>query len=256
MLNNLYKEFAAYYATITNDRDFKAQMQCILDTYNEASPCTAMLELFAGQSAHSIEAMRRGIEVWAVDSSTEMKDLALANGFNHADHYVVGNLPEAVSEFAAAPRFDCVLALFNGICNLTTGGLFDLLMALKEVLNARGKAFVEFQDLFYMMEYVGNAGVQYQDIIHTNGDLIKYAWPADKIKWNPYSFTAEVPVKMMIQSWRGTQLKEFTSTDHIHSAEVVLFLASLAGFKGRILTEEEPWKSCFEFSVVLELSLP
>ncbi len=129
MLNNLYKEFAAYYATITNDRDFKGQIKCILDTYDAESPCNTLLELFAGQSVHSIEAMRQGTDSWAVDSSTEMKELAIANGFNNAGQYVVGNLPEAILDFAAAPKFDCVLGLFNGICNLTTEGLFDLLMS-------------------------------------------------------------------------------------------------------------------------------
>ena len=255
VLNNLYNEFAAYYATITNDRDFKTQMQCILDTYDAGSPCNDLLELFAGQSFHSIEAMKQGAEIWAIDSSADMKELAIANGFNKAGQYVVGNLPEAVSAMAEAPRFDCVLCLFNGICNLNTEGLSRLFKALKEVVSEKGKVFLELQDLFYMMEYVSDPSVHYHDVAHGDYAMIKYAWPAEKIKWNPYSFTAEVPVKMMIQSWQGTQLKDFTSTDHIHSTEVVLFLAGLAGFKGKILSEEEPWKTAFQFSVVLELSL-
>ncbi|WP_442587804.1 hypothetical protein ACSBL2_17300 [Pedobacter sp. AW31-3R] len=154
MQNKLYKEFASYYAAVV-DRDFKEQMGQILVEYNLTHPCRNMLELFAGQSLHSISSYQfKKIDTWAVDSSAEMKTLAIQNGFKNPDQYIVGNLPEALLSLKHKINFDCILALFNGVCNLDTKALYDLLALLKILLNNYGKVFLEYHDIFYIMKYL------------------------------------------------------------------------------------------------------
>lgn len=250
MRNDLYKEFADYYAAVL-ERDFKGQMELLLGEFTAAHPCRNMLELFAGQSLHSISADEFAVlDNWAVDSSAEMKALAIGNGFKRAEQYLVGNLPEALSPLKHKMRFDCIFALFNGVCNLEVKALYELLSQMKILLNTYGKIFLEFHDLYYIMKYMEDPRIDYQEVKDKHGNLLKFAWPSDTIKWNSYSFTAEVPVRIMTDE----QSIDFYSIDHLHSTELILFLAGLVGLQGRILTEEERWKATFPCMIVLELS--
>lgn len=255
MKNKLYKEFASYYADVTNDRDFKSQLELILDTYDPANPCKSLLELFAGQSLHSIEAQRKhGIDVWAIDSSTEMKQLAIAEGFENPEKYIVADLPDAMLSIDET-KFDCITCLYNGLSILNMEGVFMLLKNCKDKLTDNGKIFVEMHDIFLMTEYLSNPQVHYKEIENSKGELIKYAWPSGKIRWDRYTYRAEVPVQFLIQSSQRTDTIEFTSYDTIYSAEHIVFLASLLGLESMIFTENPTWAALYPSSVILQLSI-
>ena len=256
MKNKLYKEFASYYADVTNDRDFKSQLELILDTYDSANPCKSFMELFAGQSLHSVEALKKpDIDVWAIDSSTEMKQIALAEGFKNPAQYIVGDLPEAILNCPENAKFDCITCLYNGLSILNIENVFQLLKNCKQKLNDHGKLFVEMHDIFLMTEYLSDPQIRYTEVTNSKGELIKYAWPSGKIKWNAYNYRAEVPVQFLIQSSQRTDTIEFTSYDHIYSTEHIIFLAGLLGFEARILTETPAWIEFFGSSIILELSI-
>jgi hypothetical protein len=258
MKNKLYKEFASYYVAATNDRDFKNQLELILDTYDAENPCRSILELFAGQSLHSIEATKNpDMDVWAIDSSSEMKQIALAAGFNNPDKYIVGDLPEAILDCVDQVKFDCITCLYHGLSNLTKTAVFDLLNNCKKILNSNGKLFIELHDIFYMMQYIANPQIHYTEVENAKGEQIKYAWPSDKIEWDPYTFTAKVPVKFLVQSPQRQRVDtiEFTSTDHLYSTEDIVFLANLLGYNCRIMTTHPSWGKYFEKEIILELSI-
>ncbi|KIO76591.1 hypothetical protein TH53_14210 [Pedobacter lusitanus] len=153
MRNKLYKEFASSYAAVTNNRDFKAQLELLLNTYQPEQPCQSFIELFAGQSYHSIAAIQKGtMDVWAVDSSLEMKQLAVAEGFLNPEQYIVGDLPGSI---AAHPvKFDCVACLYSGLSTLPMQAVYELLQNIRPLLSNKGKVFIELHDIFYTMEYV------------------------------------------------------------------------------------------------------
>lgn len=255
MKNKLYKEFASYYADVTNDRDFKSQLEVILETYDPAHPCKSLLELFAGQALHSIEAQRKhGIDVWAIDSSIEMKRLALAEGFENPEKYIVADLPDALLSVKET-KFDCITCLYNGLSNLNMEDVFLLLNHCKDKLSENGKIFIEMHDIFLMTEYLSNPQIHYTEIENSKGELIKYAWPSGKIRWDRYTYRAEVPVQLLIQSSQRTDTIEFTSYDTMYSAEHIVFLAKLVGLESMIFTEHPAWAELYPSSVVLQLSL-
>ncbi|MGY0036540.1 hypothetical protein [Pedobacter sp. NJ-S-72] len=64
-----------------------------------------------------------------------------------------------------------------------------------------------------------------------------------------------MPVKFLIQGAQRTDTIEFTSTDHIYSAEDIVFLAYLLGYNSRIMTTHPGWEEHFEKAIILELSL-
>lgn len=259
MNNKLYQEFAGYYAAMSNQRDFKGQMDCILDLYAPEEPCRSMLELFSGQSFHSIEALGKGnIDVWAIDSSPEMKELALGAGFPKAEQYIVGNLPEALLAYTDQVKFDCILCLYHGLSNITMKGVYEALSHLKNLLNKNGRLFLEIHNIEMMMEYLTSPIVQIKELrTPERTDLVvKYAWPSAKISWNPFDYNAIVPIKLILESSRGTETIEVTSQDRIFSAENIMFIAELLGYNSRILTDEVPGRVHFGNSVILELSIP
>lgn len=259
MNNKLYQEFASYYAAMSNQRDFKGQMDCILDLYAPEEPCRSMLELFSGQSFHSIEALGKGnIDVWAIDSSPEMKELALRAGFQKAEQYIVGNLPEALLASTDQVKFDCILCLYHGLSNMTMKGVYEALGYLKNLLNKKGKLFIEVHNIEMIMEYLTSPTSRMEEL-QTSGNtdiVVKYAWPSAKVIWNPLDYNAIVPIKLTLESSTGIENIEFISQERIFSAENVMFIADLLGYNSRILTDEVPGRIHFGNSVILELSIP
>lgn len=256
MTNKLYKQYASSYAAVTNNRDFKGQLELILQTYQPENPCQSFIELFAGQSLHAIEAFKKGdIEVWAADSSQEMKELAVSQGFLKPDHYIVGYLPESILNNTGNVKFDCIACLYSAFSAIPMHKVFDLLFYIKPLLSDKGKIFIELHDVFYTMEYVANPVVTYKEVQNSAGELIKYAWPSGKIKWDHFSHTAEVPITFNIQSAAHSETVEFTSTDHIYSAEEIIFMANLLDYNSRILSTDPVWEDKFPGGIVLELSL-
>lgn len=255
MENKLYKEFASYYAAMSNHRNFTGQLDFILASYPPESPCRSLLELFAGQSLHSIAALKKGdINVWAIDGSPEMKALAISNGFKNPDQYIVGDLPEAILEVNRI-KFDCVTCLYHGLSNLTPQKLYEALSNIKKVLNPNGKIFLEIHNIYMIMGYLNSPVIHYEEIQDFPGETVRYAWPSGPIRWNPLNFNAEVPIKLIIQSSKGIETIEFISDDRIYSAEEIAFIGELHGYHTKILNHEVPGRVNFGNSVVLELSL-
>ncbi|WP_367867748.1 class I SAM-dependent methyltransferase [Pedobacter sp. WC2423] len=255
MNDKLYKEFASYYADVTNDRDFKSQLEVILATYEPDKPCKSLLELFAGQSLHSIEAQKQhGIDVWAIDSSMDMKRLAIAEGFQNPKKYIVADLPDAMLSIDET-KFDCITCLYNGLSNLNMEDVFMLLKNCKDKLTDNGKMFVEMHDIFLMTEYLSNQQVHYTEIENSKGELIKYAWPSGKIRWDRYTYRAEIPVQFLIQTPQRTDTIEFTHYDNMYCAEHIVFLANLVGLESMIYTEHPAWANLYPNSVILQLSI-
>lgn len=54
MKNTLYQEFSNLYTAMSNDRYFGNQLDFLLNTFTKDHPCRNLLELFAGQSQHSL----------------------------------------------------------------------------------------------------------------------------------------------------------------------------------------------------------
>ena len=255
MNDKLYKEFASYYADVTNDRDFKSQLEVILATYEPDKPCKSLLELFAGQSLHSIEAQKQhGIDVWAIDSSMDMKRLAIAEGFQNPEKYIVADLPDAMLSIDET-KFDCITCLYNGLSNLNMEDVFMLLKNCKDKLTDNGKMFVEMHDIFLMTEYLSNQQIHYTEIENSRGELIKYAWPSGKIRWDRYTYRAEIPVQFLIQTSQRTDTIEFTHYDNMYCAEHIVFLAKLVGLESMIYTEHPAWANLYPNSVILQLSI-
>lgn len=259
MDNKLYESFAGYYAVMSNhQRNFKGQLDCLLDLYEENTPCNSLLELFAGQAMHSIEAFKKENirEIAAIDGSADMKVLATSLGFTHPADYITGMLPEALSTFTGVKRFDCILCLFHGISNLPMMGASVLFRKLSRLLTPHGRVFLEVHNIRMMMEYLSRNELHYSEVSISAEEHIEYAWPGGKIEWSPYDYNAIVPIDLNIHKAGETETVTLISRERIYSSEQILFLAALHGFNARILSGDIPGIHHFGHSVMIELSLP
>lgn len=259
MDNKLYESFAGYYAAMSNhQRNFKNQLDCLLNLYDEQSPCTSLLELFAGPAMHSIEALQKEsiLGVTAIDGSIDMKILATAQGFTNPDNYLTGMLPEALNTFTGVKKFDCILCLFHGISNLPLMGVSLLFRKLGKLLTPHGRIFLEVHNIRMIMEYLAKNELYYSELDISAEEQIKYAWPGGKIEWSPYDYNAIVPIDLNIHKAGETETVTLISRERIYSAEQVLFVAALHGFNARILSGDTPGIKSFGHSVMIELSLP
>jgi len=255
MDNNLYNEYASYYAAITNDRDIEGQLNCILDTFDPQYPCESVLELFAGQAWHSIFAQKRNINAWAADASMGMKGLAISDGFQKTEQYIVGALPSSILDTNDLPKFDLVLCLYHGLSNLTRPQVYELLDNLKLLIKPHGKVVIELHNIHYAMRYVAEPLIKFFEVTGRAGEIITYAWPGGKIVWSPESHTAEVPITCIVRDGKKVQKLDFTSIDHLYSAEDISFMANLLGYVVRVRSNDYNWQKQFDNSVVLELTL-
>lgn len=256
MIHRLYKEFAEYYVAMNNSRDFKEELACILNTYEVEHPCSSFIELFAGQASHSVEALKKGgIDVWAIDSSEDMKQLAIGQGFEPDNQYIVGNLPEAILSIPPNVKFDCVACLCYGLTNLNVPDMFNTLNHIKGILNKNGKLFIEVHNVAKVLEYISTPLLRYEEFTDSTGRTIKYAWPSGKVRWNPLSYLAEVPVTLRVPSAEGEEKIDIISNEYIHSTDYILFLANILGYQSKILSYEPVWQEAYANSVVIELTL-
>ncbi|MCX2486789.1 hypothetical protein [Pedobacter sp. MR2016-24] len=254
MANKLYDEYAEYYAAITDDRDFEKQLDCILSLY-EGVKCENLLELFAGQAKHSIAALKRYINVWAIDSSKNMKRIALKKGFIKEDQYLIGYLPECMLNINSEVKFDCILCLYNGLSNLNIESVYNLLTNAKDRLSGKGRIIIEMHNIEGIMRYVAEPQINSVDLINERNEQIIYEWPSDKVIWDPYSFKANVPVKVRVDSNGIQSIYDLSTIDYIYGLDEIAFLGKLIGLKSRILSEDENWSNIYQNSVILEMSL-
>jgi len=261
MIDILYKQFASYYAGVTSDRNYKGHIALILDSFEPERPCLTFMELFAGQALHGLEAAKnKDIDLWALDSSAQMKDIAIMEGFEKPNQYIVGALPEAILECAGKVIFDGMIALSCSITYLDKAALYQLLKNTKETLRKKGKIFIETYDNISFMgeveQSIAHTGTYswFPDIQTPNGEIVRLAWPSEKIRWNANSYSIEIPVKLYIVSEKGTETVEFISKQHIHSAEDIIFVGNLLGYSSKILSADAQWKTTFDNNVVIELT--
>ncbi|WP_158797437.1 hypothetical protein [Pedobacter sp. L105] len=258
MIDRLYQQYAGYYAGVTSDRSYKDHLDYIINSFSPEQPCQSFLELFAGQALHSIEALKRkDIDVWAIDSSAEMKQLALEGGFEKPDQYLVGLLPDAILAFAGKVKFDCILSSSCSISYLNKKEVYQLLQNSKELLHKNGKVFIEMYDIISFMEGSHFSAYGYSwfpKVQNTAGEIIRLMWPSGKIKWDQNSYSVSIPVKLMVESSKGTDVTEFISEQHIHSAEDIIFIADLLGYTNKVLSNDIELKNSFDNGVVIELT--
>jgi hypothetical protein len=253
----LYSEYAHYYEIIGSDRDFVKQFALIKSLLPQPAGKTCILELFAGPAYHAVVAAQDvSHEVWAIDSSAEMKTIAAGAGFDPG-RYIVGDLPRAVGELPAGKKFDCVICLRYSLGYLDINETFLLLSALAERLSANGRIFIELHEISGVIDSMRSTEIHVRSATSRDDEAVECTWPDGNISWSKSSYLAAMNVSLKISSPAGiTKEASFVSKENIHSAELLGFLAGRCGLRCAVVAEKYTFADVgadFKNSILIEL---
>lgn len=243
---SLYKQYAHYYEVISNDRNFKKQFELINSfLIQENSPSKIQyklrfLELFAGPAYHSIIASSiTEYDILAIDNSSEMKEIAMSNGFSNGNNYIISDLPLAISDLPLEKKLDCVVCLRYSLGYLNINEVFQLLTELKKRLSENGKIFIELHEISTVLNSMKSTNIHLRTARNKFNEEVECIWPKGDIIWNKDSYLAEMNVGLKIQSGLN-KVKEvnFISKENIHSAELLAFLAHVCGLNFAFVSDK------------------
>lgn len=234
MIDSLYTKYADYYYEIAKDRNFSKECEFINTIVNKKNKIK-ILELFAGPAYHSIEFKNnfKGI-TWAIDSSNEMRKLALKYGFEKSNQYIIDALPSAIENINC--KFDCIICMRYSLGYLDREELFILLKKLKQKLSKGGKIFFELHKIDNVVSNLNNISIQKRTIVMKTGESVECFWPYDEINWSADDFEAKMNVKIKVSKEKNTLFeKTFQSLEIIYSVEEIKFISSILKYKWTLL---------------------
>jgi len=107
-----FSKYARYYELFNQEKDYQAEVKYLCEMISKYAPETrSILELGVGTGAHAKVFKAKGFEVFGIERSPEMAQLAAENGIE----CVVGD----VSQVKLGRQFDTALSLFHVISYLT-----------------------------------------------------------------------------------------------------------------------------------------
>ncbi len=228
----LYGDEAGLYALLAEDRDFTAQARFLAAVGFEKAAGGRFLELFAGPARHAQELVRHhGIASTAVDSSSEMKALAMAAGAYAPDRYVVARHPPLPPIGELGGPFGAASILRYSVGYLEPVELLALLRGLRSVLLTHGRLVVEVHDLALVRSDFRALGIRERIMRSDDGTAIRCVWPKGELRWRADDWVVEMDV--LIQRLNGDRVVaeyELCSVERIYARSEIVALAAASGF--------------------------
>ncbi len=251
-IDDLYTKNAAIYDKISNDRDFSEQSRRLINYFKLDNK--NVVDLFSGPGRHIKSFNDNGANCIGVDSSQEMRRIAISNKFACEEDYVCLKLP--ARSWPKNVNNVHAFLLFRYSCGyLTISELNELVIkCIKISPNGSGVLIIEL----HSMKNAHN-GFLDLDIIEREcffeGGNIKCRWPSSKPLYDDLSSQVAMPVE--IDVYNGNKLKEslkYVSKESIHSFETIQFIANINGLKSEVVNDESVL-SYFPNSVVAAIYL-
>ncbi|MGY0427242.1 MAG: class I SAM-dependent methyltransferase [Polaribacter sp.] len=219
MIRDFYGKYAHYYDIISNDRNFSEQIVLLKKTIQSNNKnIYNFLELFAGPARHSIAAStHEDINIFAVDNSQEMQDLAMEIGFPDRSKYWVSDFPlDKKFDNINAIKFDCVLCLRYSIGYLNRKSILELLMSLKNRLKSDGKIIMELHNISNMMMSMKGTDIHKRIATSKYDETVECLWPDGEIVWSNIDYLAKMNVSVNIKKNNKEKTLKFLSEENIY----------------------------------------
>ncbi len=119
---NNFKNYASYYNLLYKDKDYKSEVEYILNIINKYSTnkIKTILNLGCGTGKHDNIFARKGYKVTGIDLSQEMIDIANKNKLKNT-HFLKGD----VRNIDLNKKFDVIVSLFHVASYQTTNKDFE-----------------------------------------------------------------------------------------------------------------------------------
>lgn len=197
--NSLYSEHAKLYELIANDRNFELECELLRELAPRNNQRLRVLELFAGPAYHATCLQQdTHADVWCIDNSSEMKQIACEDyGFNPA-HYKIANLPEELATtLPQGIKFDLILAMRYSIGLMKAQQLKELLINLEDYLEDGGIVILETHTEHNIQSHFSDLDIKVRRIEDkSTQQIIDCQWPSGKIEYNPSNLQVTMPIQI------------------------------------------------------------
>ena len=223
-VGQLYTRFAECYEALNQDRDFEAQSKTILSLPIRVGSEMTILDLFSGPAYHSptLNSYCKS-RVISVDSSAQMRQVAIKAGRCSESEYLVGTIPDDLDSLLGGNVFDIVLALRYSIGYLSLHQFTELLTTVRSRMRPGGFFVLEIHRVDLVASEFKSANIRERRVVLENGDVVVCQWPSGPLVWDPDDWIVEMPLSLQMGDDKGRM-----STEHMTSRERIFSFGDIA----------------------------
>lgn len=209
-INKFYTELASVYSAVSHDRDFHGQCQLMKSQLStKVLEKFKYLELCAGPAEHSL-AFSSADETWAIDSSLEMKNAAIAMGFNTPDRYIIGSLPNVDFPELFNNYFNIVSLLRYSIGYISKRDSVYLFQLISKMLKAGGCCFIELHHFKDLLKNLDNLEIKKRHFKMDGEREVYCTWPSGDVEWEENDLVVRMNVDIDIKSIHTNEVESYT----------------------------------------------
>lgn len=226
-VEHLYGLHSEAYAALSRDRDFLAECRAVASVHGGLLQSSAgidqhrVLELFAGPAEHGrVWGRSFNADVWGIDASPEMRDVAVKDGNAEACRYVVSQLPALGPLGDMNGYFDVVTAMRYSIGYLDRSDVVELMKSLVRLLRPGGVFFVELHRLDWMRNDLRDMDIRDRATENDSNESTRLEWPSGQIRWSNDDWLVDMPLVLSVAG----QEHVMVSREQIYSVSEFAFL--------------------------------
>lgn len=191
--NSLYSSNALVYDALSSDRDFRLELES-LGVSRPGSGNGAILELFAGPAYHglSLTQMEWDGEIFAIDSSPQMRDIAVLKGFP-SDKYIVEDVCEAFKLLPTDTLFSTVLVMRWSLGLIPPVKAEKLVELICKRMQPGGHAFFELHRIDLLVGGLSDLDIRTRHAT-IDDSHVTCTWPSGKLLWARDEWKVEMPI--------------------------------------------------------------
>lgn len=219
-MNQLYSHFADCYDVISEDRNFANECTTLLSYISKPVEKLSFLELFAGPAYHGAELKKRGADVMCIDSSKEMKDMAMTYHTISDQEYIVGALPDSLHFLPLNKTFDLITIMRFSLGLIPPKAMEKLLESIHDKLAVDGLLAIELHRLNLLTADLNDLTIRSRTYPTRDGKgTIRCEWPSGPIRWDENALKVEMPVNIIVKQDGHIEEQVTVSHEHIYLLE-------------------------------------
>jgi len=194
---------------------------------------SSILELFAGPAYHGkVFATKFNANVFCIDYSSKMKEIACADNSMKPSNYIVGKIPD-IFQFSNSINvlkngsMDCILILRYSLGYLEPEQVEHLFNVLASLLKPGGVIFIELHCLELLHNSLNDLKIKDRQVKLDDNKRLRCVWPNGPILWSKSDWKVQMPV--LIEIFEGQEKKDvhnLVSSEYIYTSRDMEYLTN------------------------------
>lgn len=141
-MNQVFQEYSKFYDLIYSEKDYEKESSFVLSLLRERNPkVQTLFDLGCGTGKHDSYFLKEGLEVWGVDQSVKMLEIARNKHPENKNNFIQGD----VTSIELVKKFDAVISLFHVLSYQTNDqAMLSFFKTVEYHLENHGIAIIDF----------------------------------------------------------------------------------------------------------------